>query len=266
MLRNSSKWCVEISLGNEMVVFGKSKSSFYWMKNNLTDLKTKSVRSILSFSKVKVYNVPVCHLVSEAMAALMLQVIPSFFHKFSETSLFISTDDYEKFLVCRDYRIAAHDPAFCYLKNCKFHLLVIADKDLNDLLVKLVRVCFTYQHVDCFYSLFKFRFSGKVLEKNGEIFDSVERAVSLNKLNKGVDKIPSIAKRRLLRKKFKKHMLTSVQRSISVQTTGSVFVQRVESVRKTKIELELMKIIDCFLDGYGGYESNLVSFEIKPSN
>ena len=79
--------------------------------------------------------------------------------------------------------------------------------------------------------------------------------------------MPSIAKKRLLRKKFKKHMLTSVQRSISVQTTGSVFVERVESVRrKTKFELELMKIIDCFLDGYGGYESNLVSFKIKPSN
>ena len=84
------------------------------MKNNLTDLKSKSVqRSILSFSKVKVYNVPFCHLVSEAMAAVMLQVIPSFIQKFSETSLFISTDDYEKFLVCRDYCVAVHDPAFC---------------------------------------------------------------------------------------------------------------------------------------------------------
>ena len=238
------------------------------MKTNLTDLKSKSVqRSILSFSKVKVYNVPFCHLVSEAMAAVMLQVIPSFFQKFFETSLFISTDDYEKFLVCPDYCVAVHDPAFCYLKNCKFHLLLIADKDLKDLLVKLDRVCFTYQHVDCFYTLFKFRFGGKVLEKNGEIFDSVERTVSFNKLKKGVDKMPSIAKKRLLRKKFKKHMLTSVQRSISVQTTGSVYVERVESVRrKTKIELELMKIIDCFLDGYGGYESNLVSFKIKPSN
>ena len=153
------------------------------------------------------------------------------------------------------------------MKNCKFHLPLIADKDLKDLLVKLDRVCFTYQHVDCFYTLFKFRFSGNVLEKNREIFDSVERALSFNKLNKGVDKMPSIAKKRLLRKKFKKHMLTSVQRSISVQTTGSVFVERVESVRrKTKFELELMKIIDCFLDGYGGYESNLVSFKIKPSN
>ena len=161
------------------------------MKNNLTDRK----------SKPKIYSVAFCHLVSEAMVAVMLEAIPSFFQKFSETSLFIF--DYEKFLVCRDNCVAAHDPAFCFLKNCKFHLLVIADKDLDDLLVKLDRVCFTYQHVDCFYTLFKFRFSGNVLEKNGEIFDSVERAVSFNKLNKGVDKMPSIAKKRLLGKKFK---------------------------------------------------------------
>ena len=200
------------------------------------------------------------------MVEVMLQAIQSFFLKFSETSLFISTDDYEKFLVCRDYCVGDHDPAFCLLKNCKFHLL-IADRDLNDLLAKLDRVCFTYQHVDCFYTLFKHRFSGNVLEKTGEIFDSLERAVSFNKLNKGVDKIPSIEEKRLLRKKFKKHMLTSVQRSVLVQTTGSVFVARVESVRrKTKFELELMKIIDCFLDGYGGYESNLLSFKIKSPN
>ena len=162
----------------------------------------------------------------------MLQAIPSlsFFQKFSETSLFISTDDYEKFLVCPDYCVAAHDPAFCFLKNCKFHHLLIADKDLNDLLVKLDRVCFKYQHVDCFYTLFKFRFSSNVLEKNGELFESVERTGSFHKLKKRLDKMPSVAKKRLLRKKFKKHMLTSVQRSISVQTIGSVFVERVESV------------------------------------
>ena len=162
------------------------------MKNNLTDRK----------SEPKFYNAAFFHLVSEAMVAVMLEAIPSFFQKFSETSLFISSDDYEKFLVCRDYCVAAHDPAFCFFKSCKFHFLLIADKDLNDLLVKLDRVCFTYQHVDCFDTLFKFRFSGNVLEKNGEIFDSVERAVSFNKLNKEVDKMPSIAKKRRLRKKF----------------------------------------------------------------
>ena len=71
--------------------------------------------------------------------------------------------------------------------------------------------------------------------------------------------MPSIAKKRLLRKKYKKHLLSSFQKIKPTQTTGSVF----EQVKKTKIELELIKIVDCFLDGHGNYTSNLVSFKIK---
>ena len=48
-----------------------------------------------------------------------------------------------------------------------------------------------------------------------------------------------------------------------MQTSGSVFADRIEQVEKTKFELELMKFVDCFLDGRGNYSSNLVSFKIK---
>ena len=47
-------------------------------------------------------------------------------------------------------------------------------------------------------------------------------AVCFNKLNKGVDKVPSVANKRLLRKKIKKHMLTSIQKSKTIRTRGSV--------------------------------------------
>ena len=49
----------------------------------------------------------------------------------------------------------------------------------------------------------------------------------------------------------------------STQTSGSVFAERFEKVKKTKFELELIKIVDCFLDGHGIFDSNLVSFRIK---
>ena len=104
--------------------------------------------------------------------------------------MFISTDDYENFLVCRDYCVGAHDPAFGFSKNLKLHLLLIAAKVLNELLVKLECVHLTYQHVDCFYTQFKLRFSGNVLKKNGVLLDSLERAVLFKKLIKGVDKMP----------------------------------------------------------------------------
>ena len=99
--------------------------------------------------------------------------------------------------------------------------------------------------------------------KSGQVFDNAQRAVDFNQRNKGVDRMPSIAKKRLLRKKYKKHLLSSFQKTKSTQTGGSVIAERIEKVKKTKFELELIKIVDCFLDGYGNYDSNFITSKIK---
>ena len=79
-----------------------------------------------------------------------------------------------------------------------------------------------------------------------------------------VDRMPNISKKRLLRKKFKKKLLLgSFEKTKSTQTSGSVFAERIEQVKKTKFEIELIKIVDCFLDGHGNYTSNSVSFKLK---
>ena len=75
--------------------------------------------------------------------------------------------------------------------------------------------------------------------------------------------MPSIAKTRPLRKKYKKYLLISFQTTKSTQTSGSVFADRIEQVKKTKFDLELIKALDCFLHGLGNYISFLVSFNIK---
>ena len=75
--------------------------------------------------------------------------------------------------------------------------------------------------------------------------------------------MPSIAEKRLLKKKYKKHLLSSFQKTKSTQTSGSVFAERIEQVKKNKFESELIKIVDCFLDGHGNCTSDLVSVEIK---
>ena len=75
--------------------------------------------------------------------------------------------------------------------------------------------------------------------------------------------MPSIAKKRLLRKKYKKQLFSSFQKTKAMQTSGSVFAERIEKVKKTKFELELIKIVDCFLDGHGNFDSNSVSFKFK---
>ena len=76
--------------------------------------------------------------------------------------------------------------------------------------------------------------------------------------------MPSIAKKRLLRKNYKKkHFFSSFQKTKTTQTSGSVFAEKLKKLRKTKFEFEQIKIVDCFLDGHGNFGSNLVSFKIK---
>ena len=184
---------------------------------------------------------------------------PAFTQKFQKKSLFISANSYEKYIVCKDYCIAHHNEKMCFLPSCKYHILLLGN--VEELLKKLDTVCFTYQHVDCLYTLFKYRFSGKVIAKSGQVFDNVQRAVDFNHRNKGVDRMPSIAKTRLLRKKYKKHLFSSFQKTKTTQTKGFVFAERIQKVKKTKLELDLIKTVDCFLNGHGNYDSSLVSFK-----
>ena len=57
--------------------------------------------------------------------------------------------------------------------------------------------------------------------------------------------------------------MSALQKNKSTQTSGSVFAERIETAKKTKLGLELIKIVDSFLVGDGGYDSNLVFFKRK---
>ena len=195
------------------------------------------------------------------MAANILQTIPSFYAINSGKSLFISETTYEKYIVCTDYCIAHHNEKTCLLPACKYHIVLLGN--VQELLENLDIFCFTYQHVDCLYTLFKYRFSGKVIAESGQVFDNVQRANDFNHRKKGVDRMPSIGKKRLSRKNYNQHLFSSFQKTKTTQTSGSVFAERIEKVKKTKFEFELIKIVDCFRDGRGKFDSNLVSFTIK---
>ena len=77
--------------------------------------------------------------------------------------------------------------------------------------------------------------------------------------------MPSIAKKRLLRKKFKQHFMRALQKKKLTQTSGSLFAERIEKTKKTKFDLEPIIIVDCFLDGHGNYDGNLISFKRNSS-
>ena len=52
--------------------------------------------------------------------------------------------------------------------------------------------------------------------------------------------------------------MTAQQWNKSTQTSNSVFAELVEKAEKTKIELELIKTVDCFLDVHGNYDGFLI--------
>ena len=96
----------------------------------------------------------------------------------------------------------------------------------------------------------------------GQVFDNLQRTLDFNHRNKGVDRMPSIAKNRLLRKNYKTHFFSSFHQTRTTQTSGSVFAERMQKVKKIKYEMELIRTLDCFLDGHGNYDSTLISFKI----
>ena len=174
------------------------------------------------------------------MAAIMLQTIPSLYAKISEKSIFISSITYEKYIACKNYCIAHHDDKTCFLPACENNIKLL--REIEELLYKLDTYCFTYQHVDCLHTLFKYRFNGKFIAKSGNVFDNVQRPISLNQRNRGVDKMPSISKKRLLRKTFKQHFMSALQRTNQRRPVVQCFAERNEKTKKTKNELELKKL------------------------
>ena len=166
------------------------------------------------------------------MAVVILKVIPSFYTNYSKNALCFSTNTKKKNIVSKKYCVARHDDKMSFLPNCRYHSMLKGN--IKKWLQKLEAFCFNYQHVDCLYSFLKYRFSGKIVVKSGQIFDNVQRVVHLNHQKRGVDRVPSIVKNRHFRKKYKKHLLSSCQKTKSKQTSGSVFADQIEQVKKTK--------------------------------
>ena len=184
-------------------------------------------------------------------------------YKISEICLLISANTYEKHIVIKKNCIALHDDKMCFLPTCRYLIILIGDS--KELPQKMDAFRFNYQHVDCLYTVFKCRFSGKTVVKNGQTFDIVERAVDFNhrppKQRSGQNS--QHREKDTLEEKVQKQLLSSFQKTKSSQTSELVFAHRIKQVKKIKLELELIKFLDCFVDGHENYISNWVSFKLK---
>ena len=144
----------------------------------------------------------------------------------------------------KKYSVATHNDNYCPLKTCRYHIILISPS-VKEILETLENLSYIYRTVDCLYTLFKHQFFGSILEESGVVFAQLTRAVEHNMENKYVENLPSISKKRLCRKKFKRHLLRAEQRNASTHTLGSSFLDRIHSLRNAKYESELIKIVDC---------------------
>ena len=159
--------------------------------------------------------------------------------KIFKNTIFISANTFEKYIICKNYCIAQHDDKMCFLPSCRYDILTMGY--IDELLQKLHSFWLTILIVDCLFTLFKYRISGKVVNRSGQVLDNVQRAVYFRQRNKIVDKMPCIAKQRLMNKKNKENFLSYFQTTKSTETTGSVFAETKELNKKNKFELELLK-------------------------
>ena len=198
------------------------------------------------------------------MASVMCQVLPDFYKKSCEKALFIcvSFKDYKPYLLTNEYSVASHNYTFCPLKKCSYHIILISSS-INELLQKMDDLSFQYQTVDCLYTLYKHQFFGYTMDEAGLVFTQLKRAVQHNLENKFVEKLPSVSKKRLSRRKFTRHLLRAEQRNASTQTLRSSSFDRIQSLKNSKYESELIKIIDCLLDGHGIIDNPMLYFEVR---
>ena len=123
-------------------------------------------------------------------------------------------------------------------------------------------MCFTYQHVDSLYALVSYQLTENIVVRSGQMFDNVQRAVFSHQRNTGVDRIPSFAKKRLLRKKYGKPFLSSFQDTIQLKPVDQS-LQNEFNKKDKKFELNVIEAENFFLDGSGTYSSTSVTFESK---
>ena len=148
------------------------------------------------------------------MASAMCQAYSTFYLNYKAKSLFISVSEnfYEKLIVTQDYCVSNHS-SFCPVENCKFHLVLIGSS-LDQILQRVDKYHFTYQIVDSIYTLYKCRFYSKIISSKGEVFNQLNRAVEHNLKCRTPEKLPSVAKKRLLRKKKSKDIIFVLLRSL----------------------------------------------------
>ena len=127
-----------------------------------------------------------------------------FFGSYSRNNLRFSANTDGRSNLSKNYCIVRHYDNMCFLPKWRYHTKLRGDK--KELQIKLDAFCSNNQHTDSLYTHLRYRFSGRMVAKSGQLCDNKQRAVRFNNQNRGVDRMPSIVKKTIMRKKSKKNV------------------------------------------------------------
>ena len=167
------------------------------------------------------------------MAAVMLQVIPSFYTSYSENILFFSANAIEIYIVSKQYCIAHRNDKMCFLLNCRYHIILIGN--INELRRKLDAFCFNYQQVDCLYTLFKYHFNGKIVIKSGQLFLICRGQFNSNNETEEWRKCPASQKRDFRGKSTKNNCLSPSKRPNRRKLVHRCLQTELNKIKKLKL-------------------------------
>ena len=110
---------------------------------------------------------------------LCVKLFPAFIQIFVKNRFFfVSINFYKKYVVTKIFCVSTHN-SYCSLGNFKFQILLIGSS-FDQILQRLGNFLFTYQIIDCLYTLYKYGFYSKVISSTGEAFNQVDRPVHHN--------------------------------------------------------------------------------------
>ena len=134
------------------------------------------------------------------MAVELLHVTFSFYAKYLEDRFFFLQKHTKSTLWAKSTALPAMMPKNAFHSNADFTLYCwVMLKSCYINWTQLVLHINT-QHVDCLFTLFRYRFSGNNVVESGQVFDNVQGAAYFSQSSTGMGRVPSIAKRDSRRK------------------------------------------------------------------
>ena len=136
------------------------------------------------------------------MAAVMLPKLCNI----QKNCVFFSANTYERNIASKKYFIAHYNAKMCSLPVCRFHIFLLGT--VEEELHKLDPLCFTSQHLDCLYALFKYRFSGNIVVECVQVFENMQGPIQFNQRNRRRDRSAIIKKKRLSKKIYRETLMS----------------------------------------------------------